>query len=163
MYCPECGTSNQQGQKFCTRCGTNLIVVEYARELVAGRQGEPAVARADPSLVLKVVALISIFGFLFVTGAMIALTVIQFSGPVPNHGPPMGVFAGMGGFAALVLICRQLLKLAGGPAAPEAARPAAPALPLATGATNRSLGSGSPAYQSVTEEKTRQFEGQRRG
>lgn len=34
MYCPSCGSNNQDELKFCTRCGTNLGVVSDA---LAGR------------------------------------------------------------------------------------------------------------------------------
>lgn len=27
MYCPSCGSNNQDEVKFCTKCGTNLVVV----------------------------------------------------------------------------------------------------------------------------------------
>jgi hypothetical protein len=27
MYCPICGWQNREGTKFCTRCGTNLLVI----------------------------------------------------------------------------------------------------------------------------------------
>lgn len=30
MYCPSCGSNNQDGIKFCTRCGTNLAIVSNA-------------------------------------------------------------------------------------------------------------------------------------
>ena len=30
MYCPSCGSENQDELKFCTRCGTNLAVVSDA-------------------------------------------------------------------------------------------------------------------------------------
>ena len=30
MYCPNCGSNNQAGIRFCTRCGTNLAVVSEA-------------------------------------------------------------------------------------------------------------------------------------
>jgi hypothetical protein len=30
MYCPNCGSNNQDGVKFCTRCGTNLELVSDA-------------------------------------------------------------------------------------------------------------------------------------
>jgi hypothetical protein len=30
MYCPNCGSNNQSGTKFCTRCGTNLGAVTDA-------------------------------------------------------------------------------------------------------------------------------------
>jgi len=34
VYCPSCGSENQAGVKFCTRCGVNLAVVSDA---LAGR------------------------------------------------------------------------------------------------------------------------------
>lgn len=37
MYCPNCGSNNQAGIKFCTRCGTNLAVVS---EALSGRTGQ---------------------------------------------------------------------------------------------------------------------------
>ncbi len=30
MYCPNCGSGNPAGTKFCTRCGTNLAIVTDA-------------------------------------------------------------------------------------------------------------------------------------
>ena len=30
MYCPQCGSNNQNGLKFCTRCGANLAIVSDA-------------------------------------------------------------------------------------------------------------------------------------
>jgi hypothetical protein len=35
VYCPSCGSNNQDDKKFCTRCGTNLGVVSDA---LAGKQ-----------------------------------------------------------------------------------------------------------------------------
>ncbi|MEK6407443.1 MAG: zinc-ribbon domain-containing protein [Acidobacteriota bacterium] len=35
MYCPSCGSNNQEDVKFCNRCGTNLAVVSDA---LAGNQ-----------------------------------------------------------------------------------------------------------------------------
>lgn len=37
MYCPSCGSNNQDDRKFCTRCGTNLGVVSDA---LSGRPAE---------------------------------------------------------------------------------------------------------------------------
>ncbi len=34
MFCPNCGTDNSKGQKFCTRCGTNLLAIDRAREII---------------------------------------------------------------------------------------------------------------------------------
>ena len=45
MYCPNCGSNNQAGIRFCTRCGTNLAVVS---EALIGRPGQ---APADDRIV----------------------------------------------------------------------------------------------------------------
>jgi hypothetical protein len=140
---------NQRGQKFCTRCGSNLLAIERARDLL----GEMAttVNQPDHSSVIKVVALISIFGMLFLTAGTIFLRLSEDRGPTPI------VFA-IAGFVALVAICRHLLKLAAAPKRlPESPRAASASIsPALRGSTNRAL--GEPPYQSVTEERTRQFE-----
>lgn len=38
MYCPTCGSNNEDEKKFCTRCGTNLDVVSAA---LSGRTTSP--------------------------------------------------------------------------------------------------------------------------
>jgi hypothetical protein len=161
MFCPDCGTSNLKGQKFCTRCGANLIAIDRAREILGEIGAGVPANQVDASMILKIVALVGIFGFLFVTGAVIALGVVQYTGPPPHNDAPVSVFVGFLGYGALVLICRQLLRLIGpsqvepkrSPAQPPYAAPAA-----VPGSTNRSLGEGAPAYHSVTEQTTKQFE-----
>jgi len=78
---------------------------------------------------------------------------------------PIPVFFGLCGFGALVLICRQLLGLikAGGRIETKAAsrKPdyLPPELPKAT---NRALNDpASSTYNSIVEEPTQQFEGER--
>src|SRR5262245_10794112 len=39
MFCPHCGFNNQDGLKFCTRCGTNLGIVADA---LSGKLDQPA-------------------------------------------------------------------------------------------------------------------------
>lgn len=41
MYCPNCGSNNQAGIRFCTRCGTNLAVVS---EALSGKAADHAPA-----------------------------------------------------------------------------------------------------------------------
>ncbi len=159
MFCPDCGTDNSRGQKFCTRCGSNLMAIERARDIVSdlsGSSGSPV----EGSTILKVVALISIFGFLFVTLGGIFLALIE----SPDRSP-LPFFTIIGGYTAIVLICRHLLKLIS-PAVPKgetrrAVTPPAYTAPAVTpGSTNRALGEGGAApWRSVTEESTRQFEG----
>ncbi|HWQ36146.1 MAG TPA: zinc ribbon domain-containing protein [Blastocatellia bacterium] len=158
MFCPDCGTDNSRGQKFCTRCGSNLMAMERARDIVSdlsGGSGSPV----EGSTVLKVVALISIFGFLFVTLGGIFLAVIEKPGD-----SPVPFFTIIGGYTAIVLICRHLLRLIS-PATQKSENrrtvmPPATASPaVAPGSTNRALGEGAMPWRSVTEESTRQFEG----
>ena len=32
MYCKKCGAKIEQGQKFCTKCGTPVSIVEQSSE-----------------------------------------------------------------------------------------------------------------------------------
>ena len=175
MYCPNCGVENSKGQKFCRRCGANLLAVDVAREFInevaagnlTNQQNQPNVPA-----VLKITALVSILGFLFVTAGATALTIIQYASE--NHGPPLGIFLAFAGYTALVLICRQLLKLATltttttqtgmrswplQATAPPAVAPHTP--PALHGQTNRNLAEAS-GYHSVTESETQQFDPARR-
>jgi zinc-ribbon domain len=156
MFCPECGTENARNQKFCTRCGTSLLAVEYARsivsELTTGKSSNDLAA----SSVLKMATLISVLGFLFITLGTVFLSLIY----QDRHGPPMGLFFCMAGLVALVLIVKQILKLID---RPEKSSPRAPIqLPVTTNplASNRNLTEGNQTYYSVTEERTRQLEKQ---
>jgi hypothetical protein len=158
MFCPDCGAENSKGQKFCTRCGTNLIAIDRARDIVSEVATGAPVPQLQSSTVLKSVALISIFGFLFLTiGTVILIEIDDGRGPIP-------VIFGLSGFAALVLICRYLLKLI----APNAAAVGPPSLPASytapamRGATNRRLSEPAAPYQSIIEDPTKQFESERR-
>lgn len=161
MFCPNCGTENSRSQKFCTRCGTNLLVIDRAREIVSEMTTNTTpVPTFSPNLVFLAVAFISIVGFIAIT-----LGTVELSKPGFNTGPLPPIFA-MGGFTALVLICRYLLKLISPPFRAEVKPVIAPASyapsPLPRGTTNRSLNEASTSYQSVVEESTRQFEPERR-
>jgi hypothetical protein len=168
MYCPNCGVENAQGQKYCRRCGANLLAADYAREFANEAPTGQPYQTAAPS-VLKVTALVSILGFLFVTIGAVIMTVVQFDSPEGRHGPPLGLFLALFGYAALVLICRQLVKLATLPAytkaetKPRPSQAAAPAYhhPTLHSHTNRNLAAGA-GYHSVTEPETQQFDPARR-
>lgn len=159
MYCPDCGTENSRGQKFCTRCGVNLIAIDRARDFITEVSTNEPVAYAEPSTILKIVAAISIFGFLFTTiGTALLLDISHGNGTI-------SVMFCLAGFASLVLICRYLLKMIA-PGTKAANRsihpPAIYAPPPVRGVTNRSLGEAPPNYQSIIEDPTRQFESERR-
>jgi hypothetical protein len=169
MFCPDCGMENANNQKFCRRCGTNLIALERAREVVSEISTGHAVPPVEPRTVLRILAFIASLGFICVTAMIMLLSAFQYldsNDPARFHGPPIGVIAGFFGYGALVLICRQLLTLlkqASQPTAPVALPPRAnvtaapPALPPSLPIdTNRSL-SAAPAFHSVVEEDTKTF------
>lgn len=163
MYCPDCGTENLRSQKFCTRCGKNLSAIDRGAEGVTNFQAGPTINQPNASTILKVVALISTFGLLTITGGTIFLTLIE-------RRPPVPLFFGLAGLFSIVMICRHLLRLISGPAYTEPPRPVPMpvqtptptymAPPAPRGNTNRHLSESSP-YQSVIEERTRQFETER--
>jgi hypothetical protein len=162
MFCPNCGTDNSKGQKFCTRCGMNLLAIDRAREIVNEMTTNlPSTPTVSPNLVFVTAVLISIIGFIAVATGTVELSKNPGSGPLPT------IFA-LCGFTTLTLICRYLLKLISPPSKVEVKQlipPASPGLyappPLPHGATNRALNEAS-SYQSIVEDPTRQFEYERR-
>lgn len=162
MFCPNCGTDNSKGQKFCTRCGMNLLAIDRAREIVSEMTTNVvSTPSVSPNLVFLTVVLISIVGFIAITAGTFEMSRGENNGPLPT------IFA-LSGFTALTLICRYLLKLISPPgkaqvksALPIAAPNFQAPQPLSHGTTNRSL-SESSSYQSIVEDPTRQFEHDRR-
>lgn len=140
----------------------NLLAIDRAREIVSEMTTSAVpTPSVSPNLVFITVVLISIVGFIALTAGTIELS------RGDNHGPLPAFFA-LGGFAALVLICRYLLKLISPTVKVEGKSvtpPTSPSFyapqPLPQGNTNRSLGEA-PSYQSIVEESTRQFEHERR-
>jgi len=157
MFCPNCGTDNARGQKFCTRCGTNLLAIDRAREIVSEMTNSAPVSQVSPNLVFIAATFVSIVGIIAITAGTVELS------QRPDRGPEPIIFC-LGGLTALVLICRYLLGLIRPASRPEkryATPPAPPQFPAA-GATNRSLNEASASYQSVIEDPTRQFEREHR-
>jgi zinc-ribbon domain len=158
MFCPDCGAENSRGQKYCTRCGTNLIAIDRAREIVSEMSTGAPVPQFESSSIMKTVAWVSIFGFLFITlGTVIIMAIDEGKTPIP-------VLFGMSGFAALVLICRHLLGLvryAGRGENKKFSRHEDYVPPAIPKATNRALNEPSPSFNSIIEEPTQQFEAER--
>jgi zinc-ribbon domain len=158
MFCPDCGAENSKGQKYCTRCGTNLIAIDRAREIVSEMTTGTPVPQFESSLIIKAVARISIFGFLFVTlGTAIIMDIDKGRSPIP-------VFFGVSGFGALVLICHYMLgliKSAGRVEDKKSSKHADYIPPATPKETNRSLNEPSSSYNSIIEEPTQQFEAER--
>ena len=158
MFCPDCGTENSRGTKFCTRCGSNLLAIDRLRDVIGTTENMPYDAPSS-STILKIVALISILGMAIVTLGVIFLSIIT------QHQPgesPVPFFFGLGGLLTIVLICRYLLRMIQPAATAKRGRvfPAAPPQAAIRAATNRQLSEQVP-YQSIVEERTKQFEGDR--
>ena len=156
MFCPECGTENARNQKFCTRCGTSLLAIEYARSIVSDMATGKSNNSVDTAQVLRITAWISVAGLLLITMGTIFLSLIFND----SHQPPVGLFFGVAGLIALVLIVRRLLKLIDRSDAAPAKVMALPSQ-LVSHVTNRNLTEGTQPHYSVTEERTRQLENQR--
>ena len=156
MFCPECGTDNARNQKFCTRCGTSLLAIEYARSIVNEMAAGKTSNRLEAATVLKSVAWISTIGFLTtMVGTIVLSNIYDHPGDAP-----IGLVFGVAGLAAIILINRQLLKLIGHSPSQAQTAPPPNILPMAR-TTNRNLGEGTQPYHSITEEQTRQLENQR--
>jgi len=156
MFCPDCGAENSRSQKFCTRCGTNLIAIDRAREIVNEMKANVSAPPVSPSNILRIVALISAIGFIAITAGTLALD---------HDGSPIPLFFALGGFTALVMICYYLLQLINPRARNDMNRQAPPVESATSGvgsATNRALGGSPTPYHSVIEEPTQQFETERR-
>ena len=156
MFCPNCGTENAKSQKFCTRCGTNLLAIDRAREIVSEMTGSAPVSQVSPNLVFITAALISIIGIIAIVVGTVELS-------EKPHGPEPVIFC-LVGFAALVLICRYLISLINPASKPSTKTIVSPAPPvfIPTSTTNRSLNEAPAPYQSIVEDSTRQFERDRR-
>jgi len=155
MFCPNCGTENSKGQKFCTRCGTNLLAIDRAREIIS-EMNTVSVPSVSPNLVFVTVALLSIIGFI-----AISVGTNELAEGDSIHTPLPFAFA-VGGFISLVMICRYLIGLIKPTVKVEKPVIQAPPVsytppPIQRGTTNRALNEAAP-YQSIIEDPTRQFE-----
>jgi hypothetical protein len=160
MFCPDCGTDNSKNQKFCTRCGSNLMAIDRLRDVIGNVTSTTGGLKnqLNPMTVLKIVAVIATLGMGVVTAGTIFLALI-------DSGTPMPVFFGLSGLIATVLICRYLVRMVQSAVTADKPQPVGipSQTPVVTGrvATDRRLDDAAVPYQSITEERTRQFEGDR--
>ncbi len=161
MFCPDCGTENSKNQRFCTRCGSNLMAIDRARDILNDIASNATGPMLPSSTILKIVAWIATIGFIATTfGVLVLMSIDEGRSPIP-------VLFGIGGFTSMVLICRHMLNMlkTSVPDQPKKTHTApvytAPSA-VRGGNTNRSLQEGSPSYQSVIEDPTRQFEHEKR-
>jgi zinc-ribbon domain len=164
MFCPDCGVENSKGNKFCRRCGTNLIAIDRAREFIGELTSGPPTQQFESTTILRIVALIAILGILFVT---LGTAILQDNETKRTYGPPISLFFAISGFSAIVLICRYLIKLISAPAKSGTSqmsftRPIEQRSTPTHSKEQRALDEPSYSQQSVIEEPTQQFEDERR-
>jgi hypothetical protein len=157
----DCGVENSKGNKFCRRCGINLIEIDRAREFISEFTSSPPTPQFESTTIIKIVAWVGIFGFLFVTAGTAILQVID------DHRSPIPFLFALCGFSALVLICLYLIKLISPPAKTEEKRlilPPQPEQKYSPAQSREARRLNDPPYsqQSVIEEPTQQFEDERR-
>ena len=155
MYCPDCGTENSKGQKFCTRCGTNLKAIESARAVVTEIGTPGSGNQLDKASLLRTIQWVSISGLFLITLGTILMLAIE---GVEHHGLPISFFFPLAGFIALVLIVRRLIRMLeisqNAPVRFEAPLPTQ----MPTRGTTQQLPPMETMPYSVVEEKTRQFD-----
>ena len=129
MFCPKCGSNQGEGKKFCTVCGTNLLVVSQA---LTGQLPQPAVHYTPPVISPQEIErqqemrkgiTMAILG-----GGYLAYKLISFIFLLPFSGwhSPFGFLS----FIAFIIFASGLSKIFSSrlPAAPPAApHPAGPA------------------------------------
>ena len=76
MYCPSCGSNNQDDLKFCTRCGTNLGVVSDAL-----RAGTSATIENDERSVALLKDYYRSRRMMLIGGVASALSLFKLAGP----------------------------------------------------------------------------------
>lgn len=160
MFCPNCGTGNSKGQKFCTRCGTNMLAIDRAREIIGEIATGTASSSVSSNMLLTILAIVSVIGFIAITIGTVELYRLD------NGHSPMPIIFGMGGFISLVTICRYLIGLLKPGAKVEMKQVNEAGIyhqaqPSSGVSTNRALNESSTAYSSVIEDSTRQFERER--
>jgi hypothetical protein len=140
MFCPNCGVHQPEGKKFCTNCGTNLLVVSQALQGPPPSASIPPAREAERQRQMATGLKMTIIG-----GAFVAIQFFNFifSLPFRRGGSAFGFWT----FVAVVVAVIGISKIMSARPAPEAAalpRPGAapPAQPL--GAPPRPVFSASP-------------------
>lgn len=110
MFCPRCGSNQGDGKKFCTGCGTNLLVVSQA---LTGQLSPPAISH--PTVVspsseierqgeMKTGITLAVLG-----GGYLLYKIISFIFTAPFYGwrSPFGFL----GFVAFILFAIGISKI----------------------------------------------------
>lgn len=132
------------------------MVIDRARDILAEVAGNQSTSHASPNMVLTLVGVISIVGFTATTiGSLVFYRMDQGNSPMP-------FLFGLGGFAAMIMICRYLLALIKPAAVKGQAGAYSPPKQVPGGGQIPALPDPSAAYQSVVEDRTKQFDTERK-
>jgi hypothetical protein len=110
MFCPKCGSNQGDGKKFCTGCGTNLLVVSQA---LTGQLNPPPVSYTPPASPsgeverqgeMKTGIMLAVLG-----GGYLLYKIISFIFTAPFYGwrSPFGFL----GFVAFILFAIGISKI----------------------------------------------------
>jgi hypothetical protein len=107
MFCPTCGAQQSETRKFCTSCGTNLLVVS---QVLSGRTAGLQPAPANLNELARQRDLARGVKMTVIGGAFLAIQFFSFvfSLPFRTGGSPFGFFS----FVALIFLAVGISKLA---------------------------------------------------
>jgi hypothetical protein len=131
MFCPKCGSNQGDGKKFCTVCGTNLLVVSQA---LTGQLSQPPISYTAPApspleierqqqverqSEMKSGIVMAVLG-----GGYLLYKIISFIFLLPFYGwhSPFGFL----GFVAFILFAIGISKIFSSRAATASAQPSLP-------------------------------------
>lgn len=128
MFCPKCGSNQGDGKKFCTVCGTNLLVVSQA---LTGQLGSapaivvsprPPVQDVDRQGEMKTGVLLAVLG-----GGYLFYKIISFIFLAPFYGwrSPFG-FLGFVAFLLFAIGISKIISTRATTSAPAASNPVNP-------------------------------------
>jgi hypothetical protein len=142
MFCPKCGSNQGDGKKFCTVCGTNLLVVSQALtgQLAPPQPIQPMVHQMPPMVYqaefdrqreTRKGITMAVLGGSYLVYKLISFI---FSFPFTNSRSPFG----FGSFIAFIICAVGISKIIGSRVTNEAA-------PTQTGFVNPPAANSAPA------------------
>jgi hypothetical protein len=162
MTCPLCGAGNTTGLRYCTRCGGNLLHAAPNVDVERLRQTEHGwdIEKIEPAGI-SVKRLTGLFWAVAVFSLISLIVLFGISVPLTLFGAPRQVMIPlyMFGSAAVVLIAGMLIKQIARliTMMQDEGRASRPML-RQTAANPPQVAAPPPAFRSVTEHTTRNFE-----
>ena len=106
MFCPNCGTHQPEGKKFCTACGFNLTIISQA---LSGQLPAYAPPASDPREAERQRQMAKGVKMTIIGGALVAIQFFSFifSMPFRGGGSPFSGF----GFIGLIIAAIGISKI----------------------------------------------------